>query len=84
MKLKDLKTKLEKSGVASHWYSLSGGLPNEAFCINHISQNNWEVYYSERGQKSALGIFEDEYYACLYFWNLIMSDTAVIKDLKPR
>ena len=84
MKLKDLKSKLEEEGIAPHWYSLKGGLPNEVFCINKNSKNNWEVYYSERGQKSALGVFEDEYYACFYFWNLITSNSTVMKDLKIK
>jgi len=34
-------------------YSMMGGLPNEAFCINKIDKG-WEVYYSERGVKSQL------------------------------
>lgn len=43
--------------IPSHAYSLTGGYPNEAFCIG---QNNgkWEVYYSERGNKTSLKIFD--------------------------
>ena len=40
--------------------------PNEAFCIRQTKFNNWEVYYSERGQKSGLVTFDKEAEACKY------------------
>jgi len=46
-------------------YSMMGGLPNEAFCINKIDKG-WEVYYSERGVKSQLSCFDNEEDACMY------------------
>lgn len=47
-------------------YSLNGGLPNEVFCLNENS-GKWEVYYSERGNKSDLKVFDNESDACEYF-----------------
>ena len=52
-------------------YSLHGGLPNEAFCIGMI-EGQWEVYYSERGNKSMLKIFQNEEQACQYFYEWML------------
>jgi len=37
--------------------------PNEAYCIRNTN-NKWEVYYSERGQKSGIVLFDLEEEAC--------------------
>ena len=37
---------------------MTGGLPNEKLCI--VKEDKWQVYYSERGNKSGLKIFETE------------------------
>ena len=55
------------------WY-LNGGLPNEAYTIGKTTRG-WEVYYSERGQKSNLKIFASESEACKYFWDTIDGDS---------
>lgn len=47
-------------------YSLDGGLPSEVFCLNE-NNGKWEVYYSERGNKSDLKVFDNESDACEYF-----------------
>ena len=44
---------------------MTGGLPNEKLCI--VKEDKWQVYYSERGNKSGLKIFETETEACEYF-----------------
>lgn len=56
--------------VPKDMYSLNGGLPSEAYCINKI-EGYWEVYYSERGQKSSLKVFQTESEACEYFLNIL-------------
>lgn len=38
---------------------LEGGLPNEAYCLE-ILGNRWSTYYSERGRRSNLRIFDSE------------------------
>ena len=55
--LKTLKTLLERSSFLR--YSLEGGLPNEAYCIEKLPEG-WHVYYSERGGKNTLGKFRTE------------------------
>jgi len=83
MNINELKSRLEIIGIDKGFYSLSGGLPSEVFCINRI-ENGWEVYYSERGAKSKLNVFEKESEACNYFYNLITSDRVVMENLKNK
>jgi hypothetical protein len=71
MKLHELESKLKSSNIRPDMYSLTGGLPNEAYCIGQ--QNGiWEVYYSERGSKTNLKTFQSEEEACLYFHNWLL------------
>ena len=67
MYVSELKMKLNERGVSDDLYSImTGGLPNEKLCI--IKDNNWQVYYSERGNKIVLKEFESEHEACEYFY----------------
>lgn len=65
MNIKQLEKLFIRSEVPKDAYSFSGGLPNEAYCMNRTEGGKWEVYYSERGQKTGLQVFEDEPGACL-------------------
>lgn len=76
MNLKELQFKLEKMGVPQHMYSLKGGLPNDVYCISN-KVFWWDVYYSERGKKFNLKRFLKEKEACLYFFNIIISDSSL-------
>ncbi len=70
MKINELKNFLVSNKVPENLYSLKGGLPSEAYCINK-TQEKWEVYYSERGIKSHLIQFDTEDSACLYLQEII-------------
>ena len=59
MNLKQLEKLIKKSDFPQSHYSLNGGLPSEAFCIEKLT-DKWHVYYSERGGKSTLGTFAKE------------------------
>ncbi|MCH7725614.1 MAG: hypothetical protein IH991_03910, partial [Planctomycetes bacterium] len=48
-----LRTLLDAERVRSDAYCLTGGLPNEQYCIETTS-GQWYVYYSERGCKTGL------------------------------
>lgn len=68
MTIIELESELEKLGVPSDLYSIMiGGLPNEKLCI--VREDKWKVYYSERGSKNGLKIFETETEACEYFFS---------------
>jgi len=64
----ELQSVLIKKNIDTADYSLNGGLPNEAFCLNKVD-GKWEVYYSERGNKTGLKIFDTEDGACQYFYD---------------
>ena len=62
----ELVLELEKLGLPKDLYSIMiGGLPNEKMCI--VKEENWQVYYSERGNKVGLKLFQTETEACEYF-----------------
>ncbi|NLK78583.1 MAG: hypothetical protein GX284_12950 [Clostridiales bacterium] len=66
MTIKELEQELEQIGVPKDLYSIMiGGLPNEKLCI--VREGKWQVYYSERGNKSGLKVFETETEACEFF-----------------
>ncbi|MCL2323533.1 MAG: hypothetical protein FWC47_15675 [Oscillospiraceae bacterium] len=71
MNKESLIKELENKKIPKDAYSLSGGLPNEAFCFNQIN-GIWEVYYSERGIKSGLKTFVSECDACIFFLDLVV------------
>jgi len=73
----ELKSKLDQAGVYPEAYSLDGGLPNEQYVLSREPDARWEVYYSERGQKSGLRSFDSESAACQFFLNLLLEDPTV-------
>ena len=71
MTVKELKQILIDEDVPDMHYRLEGGLPSERHCIGQ-NAGKWEVYYSERGNKSLLKIFDNESDACDYFYNWLI------------
>ena len=63
MNKQELEEVLLLNKVPKDLYSLSGGLPNESYCLEK-KKNRWHVYYSERGIKTSVGYFENEEAAC--------------------
>lgn len=77
MKIYELEKRLEEIKVPKDSYSvLKGGLPNEQLCIIK-NNNNWEVYYSERGRKSGVRFFEFEDTACDYFFEKLKKHSQI-------
>lgn len=70
MNVGTLKVELETLKIPKGVYSLTGGLPNESYCIAQ-KDDKWEVYYSERGNRTSLKTFENENTACKYFLALM-------------
>jgi hypothetical protein len=69
MNRNDLKRIFTEAKLPNDYYSLIGGLPNEAFVISNY--NTWDVYYSERGEKTGLVKFDTEEEACEYMYKLV-------------
>lgn len=66
MTVEQLEKELEMMEIPQELYSIMvGGLPNEKLCI--AKENKWQVYYSERGSKNELKLFETESEACEFF-----------------
>ena len=66
MTVEQLGKELEMMGIPNELYSIMvGGLPNEKLCL--AKEEKWQVYYSERGNKSGLKVFETETEACEFF-----------------
>jgi hypothetical protein len=62
----ELQTELSRLRVPLDSYSLSGGFPSEAFCLDE-TYGVWRTYYSEHGHKTGEKIFPDETDACVSF-----------------
>ena len=73
----ELKAKLEQADVYPEAYSLEGGLPNERYVFSQETGGRWDVYYSERGQKSGLRSFDSESAACQFFLDHLLKDPTV-------
>lgn len=74
MNLNDVQKQLVAADVPEFTYCLTGGLPSEAFCIEQQRDGRWRTYYSERGGRSDLQVFETEDEACCFF----------LKELLPK
>lgn len=77
MNLMQLELELKKTNIPKYSYSLKGGLPNEVFCISNETRK-WEIYYSERGNKTSLKTFEFEQEACDYFFTWIKRNFKIM------
>lgn len=67
MNKKELQERLSLEKIPADVYSLNGGFPNERLCLGEVA-GKWEVYYSERGEKSGLMVFDKEIDACENFY----------------
>lgn len=71
----ELQNRLISENIVQHLYSFKDVFPNEAICLIEVN-GEWEVYYSERGNKNGLRVFKNEEEACQFFYDW------TIKDLK--
>ena len=68
LKSKELKKELEQLGIPAYLYNLDGiGRADERLCLE-FSDNEWHVYYSEKGVKTTDKIFTSEDEACEYIY----------------
>ena len=80
MTIFELSKRLQEARVPSTIYNLSGGLPSEKHCIAKQNESEiWEVYYSERGNKSSLKTFNTEEEACNYFYYWVFKTAQNMK-----
>ena len=74
MNIVELKERLKNEKVNTELYCFDVEFPNEALCLikNH---EKWEVYYSEKGIKTGIVIFNNEESACEYFYFEIVTNS---------
>ncbi|TGD77605.1 hypothetical protein [Hymenobacter wooponensis] len=82
MTKQDLLATLLRLDISPDSYTLAGGLPNEAFCLDH-SPGKWDVYYSERGQKTGLVSFAEEDVACKYLLGTLIQHVYLLRFPLP-
>ena len=80
MNIDELRGKLEYLGIPKTVYSFHGDGIGECFVIVHEAKG-WLVYYSERGQRNGVNIFDTENEACDFLLNWILSDRTVQKNI---
>lgn len=78
MYIEQLADILERNRVPKDMYDLGGGLPSEAYCIGFFD-GRWEVYYSERGERSEIGSFDDEDDACECLLNELKRYVRIVR-----
>jgi hypothetical protein len=83
MTLAQLETALTQRGVPKDAYSLSGGLPNEAYCLEQLPEG-WYVYYSERGARTSLKCFGTEDEACDCLFRVLTESTSSRAEPLPK
>lgn len=68
MKKNELRDTLKQMGVSPMLYNLDGdGRTDERFCLEFIN-NEWYVYFSERGIKATNKKFTSEEEACQFIY----------------
>ena len=71
-----LKEKLDFMGVPGSSYSINSvEYPNEAYVLFYNGAE-WEVYYSEKGEKRGLKKFVKEADACKHFLNQMVREVV--------
>jgi hypothetical protein len=73
MSCAELQTVLDRHGIRRDSYSLTGGCPNESYCIERCA-GGWAVYYSERGKRNDERWFASESEACDHLAELLIDD----------
>ncbi|HQF94327.1 MAG TPA: hypothetical protein PLS46_09215 [Microthrixaceae bacterium] len=69
----DLRDWLKSHQVNELLYSLDGGSGPDTVILDQPRLRTWDVYYSERGNRSLERTFSVETEACEYFMDLLRS-----------
>ena len=65
-----------KAGIDDRSFSLDGGLPSEQYVLSPEGGNRWSVYYSERGNRTSLRIFNEESDALEHLLAVLLHDPS--------
>lgn len=86
MNRQELGDALLAAGVNPQNFSVYGGLPNDAVCMDALPMGRWVVYYSERGSRFDVVEFDTESSACEHLYGLLVREPSVqrIEPLEGR
>ncbi len=84
MNKESLRSALVMAKVDPRDYSLDGGLPNDAFCLDTWPEGRWTVYYSERGSRFEVRVFDDESAACRHLLHLLQDEPSIPFIAQPK
>lgn len=82
MDILELQNKLNELNLNPEAYSILGGLRDECYILLKNNNRRWEVFYSERGLKSSLKVFESESEACEELFRRLKKDATVYQSFK--
>ena len=70
MKKEELRRMLIEKGVPTYYYNIDGnGRTDEHLCLEFVrADNEWSVYFLERGEKTTDVRFATEEEACCYMY----------------
>lgn len=69
---------LEALGIRSDAYDLKSELPNDSYCLFE-NNSKYQVYYSEKGMKTNLREYDNEFEAGIHFISLLAKDPTTRK-----
>ena len=75
----ELSQRLVAEGIRADAYSLDGGDLSERLVLED-ARRSWNVYYSERGQRTGERHFDSEEAACNYFLRTILASPEYRSD----
>lgn len=75
MDQRQLKRFLDKEGIDPDAYSLTGERRDDTYVLVQRG-SKWIVYYSERGLKTGIQMFETEASACRHLMDLLLRDST--------
>lgn len=74
MTIEEMRERFRSLKVPESHYEVTNGLPNERYCIGRHDDGSWHTYYSERGNRNSLQVFDNENDACVYFLGWVASE----------
>lgn len=73
MNRRELVEMARQAGIREDVFSLAGGLAPETYVLE-VAEGGWNVYYSERGDRTGNIFFATEDEACSHLFDLLIRD----------
>lgn len=70
----ELEALLDREGVDPDAYSLTGGVPEDRYCLDQLPGGRWTTYFAERGMRQDEREFDFEAAACKALAERVLTD----------